>query len=119
MGFRVETSEQCTPVREVLIEMVVHHVIEEINEEKYKVENRKRKASEGDDNDEENEFPLTETKEEERSHEKSELSRLKKLIPTMSIKNNVTQLDIILEAIRYIDTLKDKLARREMVEELE
>jgi hypothetical protein len=30
----------------------------------------------------------------------------------MSIKDNVTQLDIILEAIRYIDSLRDKLARR-------
>jgi hypothetical protein len=29
----------------------------------------------------------------------------------MSIKDNVTQLDIILEAIRYIDSLRDKLDR--------
>ena len=37
--------------------------------------------------------------------------RLQKLIPTMSIKDNVTQLDIILEAIRYIDSLREKLDR--------
>ena len=40
--------------------------------------------------------------------------RLQKLIPTVSIKDNVTQLDIILEAIRYIDTLRDKLANRDL-----
>ena len=37
-------------------------------------------------------------------------SRLQKLIPSVSIKENVTQLDIILEAIRYIDNLTYKLA---------
>ena len=37
--------------------------------------------------------------------------RLQKFIPTMSIKDNVTQLDIILEAIRYIDSLREKLDR--------
>ena len=36
--------------------------------------------------------------------------RLQKLIPSVSIKENVTQLDIILEAIRYIDNLTYKLA---------
>ena len=36
--------------------------------------------------------------------------RLKELIPTVSAKDNVTQLDIILEAIRYIDSLQNKLA---------
>ena len=35
--------------------------------------------------------------------------RLQQLVPTMSAKDNVTQLDIILEAIRYIDSLRDKL----------
>ena len=36
--------------------------------------------------------------------------RLKELIPSVSAKDNVTQLDIILEAIRYIDSLQSRLA---------
>jgi len=42
--------------------------------------------------------------------EENDLIRLKELIPSVSAKDNVTQLDIILEAIRYIDNLKNKLA---------
>merc|ERR1712012_260030 len=42
--------------------------------------------------------------------EENDLIRLKELIPTVSAKDNVTQLDIILEAIRYIDSLQNKLA---------
>ena len=34
---------------------------------------------------------------------------LHQLLPTLCIKENVTQLDIILEAIRYIDSLTHKL----------
>merc|ERR1711874_420956 len=77
--------------------------------------NRKRKASEVQSNDdvvaieEEEEISVDEHK-----TEKKEPSRLQQLIPTVSIKDNVTQLDIILEAIRYIDTLRDKLANREV-----
>ena len=37
------------------------------------------------------------------------LLRLQKLIPSVSIKENVSQLDIILEAIRYIAKLATKL----------
>ena len=36
--------------------------------------------------------------------------RLQDLIPSITAKDNVTQLDIILEAIRYIDSLQNKLA---------
>merc|ERR1712025_287310 len=39
-----------------------------------------------------------------------DLIRLQELIPSVAAKNNVTHLDIILEAIRYIDSLQDKLA---------
>eukprot|EP00092_Neocalanus_flemingeri_P078986 GFUD01098356.1.p2 GENE.GFUD01098356.1~~GFUD01098356.1.p2 ORF type:complete len:114 (+),score=54.92 GFUD01098356.1:41-382(+) len=39
-----------------------------------------------------------------------DLSRLKDLIPSITAKDNITQLDIILEAIRYIDSLQNKLA---------
>merc|ERR1712113_733228 len=48
--------------------------------------------------------------EEEVLTEKSELGRLHQLLPSLCIKENVTQLDIILEAIRYIDSLTHKLA---------
>merc|ERR1712154_202601 len=47
--------------------------------------------------------------EEEMMTERTELGRLHQLLPTLSIKENVTQLDIILEAIRYIDSLTHKL----------
>ena len=32
------------------------------------------------------------------------------MVPSVSAKDNVTQLDIILEAIRYIDSLQNRLA---------
>jgi hypothetical protein len=35
--------------------------------------------------------------------------RLKGLLPSLSRKENVTQLDVILEAIRYIDSLRGRL----------
>ena len=38
--------------------------------------------------------------------------RLKELVPSVSVKDNVTQLDVILEAIRYIASLRSQLERR-------
>ncbi len=38
-----------------------------------------------------------------------EFSRLKNLVPSISKKSSVTKLDVILEAIRYIDQLQDQL----------
>ena len=38
-----------------------------------------------------------------------EFSRLKKLVPAISKKQSVSKLDVILEAIRYIDQLQDQL----------
>lgn len=38
-----------------------------------------------------------------------EFSRLKNLVPAISKKNTVSKLDVILEAIRYIDQLQDQL----------
>eukprot|EP00092_Neocalanus_flemingeri_P105946 GFUD01135869.1.p1 GENE.GFUD01135869.1~~GFUD01135869.1.p1 ORF type:complete len:110 (+),score=45.87 GFUD01135869.1:26-331(+) len=95
--------------------MVVHHVTEdtadrECVEDRCKFKNRKRKA--GDEEVYEADASVLNSTEEEQSSEKCELSRLQKLIPTMSIKDNVTQLDIILEAIRYIDSLRDRLANK-------
>merc|ERR1719278_677653 len=39
-----------------------------------------------------------------------ELGRLKELVPSVSVKDNVSQLDVILEAIRYIASLQGRLA---------
>merc|ERR1712013_638034 len=50
---------------------------------------------------------------EERPSERWEnvrLERLQEMIPSVAAKDNVAHLDIILEAIRYIDSLRDKLA---------
>merc|ERR1712203_149298 len=41
-----------------------------------------------------------------------ELSRLKELVPSVCVKDNVSQLDVILEAIRYISSLQGKLTDR-------
>jgi hypothetical protein len=38
-----------------------------------------------------------------------EFGRLKKLVPAISKKSTVSKLDVILEAIRYIDQLQDQL----------
>ena len=38
-----------------------------------------------------------------------EFSRLKKIVPSISKKQTVSKLDVILEAIRYIDQLQDQL----------
>jgi hypothetical protein len=38
-----------------------------------------------------------------------EFTRLKSLVPTISKKQTVSKLDVILEAIRYIDQLQDQL----------
>jgi len=38
-----------------------------------------------------------------------EFSRLKNLVPSISKKQSVSKLDVILEAIRYIDSLQDQL----------
>ena len=45
--------------------------------------------------------------------------RLKELVPSVSVKDNVTQLDVILEAIRYIASLRNQLERRRGEEEEE
>merc|ERR1711915_85477 len=75
----------------------------------------KRKGKAGNDickKLEEKHEELTGEVKEDSSTEISGLSRLQKLLPSVSIKNNVTQLDIILEAIRYIDTLQFKLEEK-------
>eukprot|EP00090_Calanus_glacialis_P040709 TRINITY_DN7113_c0_g1_i4.p2 TRINITY_DN7113_c0_g1~~TRINITY_DN7113_c0_g1_i4.p2 ORF type:complete len:112 (-),score=50.79 TRINITY_DN7113_c0_g1_i4:122-424(-) len=84
---------------------------EENLEVKDMMESRKRKLNEMTDMVEESTYVEEEEEGKENLTEKCELLRLQKLIPTMSIKDNVTQLDIILEAIRYIDSLREKLDR--------
>jgi len=51
-----------------------------------------------------------EKREDNEESEAGKLSRLQEVIPSVAAKDNVTHLDIILEAIRYIDSLQDKLA---------
>ena len=41
-----------------------------------------------------------------------EFSRLKNLVPSIQKKQSVSQLDVILEAIRYIDQLQDQLVEQ-------
>lgn len=41
-----------------------------------------------------------------------EFSRLKRLVPAISKKQSVSKLDVILEAIRYIDQLQDQLVEQ-------
>merc|ERR1712032_801134 len=53
-----------------------------------------------------------EDKDNEGGEAELELSRLKKLVPSVCVKDNVSQLDVILEAIRYISSLQGKLADR-------
>jgi len=65
-------------------------------------ENHSDNSLESDTNDTEDD-PVT---------EEEELSRLKSLVPSITVKENVTQLDIILEAIRYIDSLKHRLVEK-------
>ena len=38
-------------------------------------------------------------------------------MPSLSVKDNVTQLDVILEAIRYIASLRSQLERKKNEEE--
>ena len=42
----------------------------------------------------------------------AEFGRLKRLVPTISKKETVSKLDVILEAIRYIDQLQDQLVEQ-------
>ncbi|CAB4069222.1 unnamed protein product [Lepeophtheirus salmonis] len=43
---------------------------------------------------------------------KAEFRRLKTILPSIRRKDNVSKLDIILEAIKYIDDLQDQLMDR-------
>ena len=43
---------------------------------------------------------------------KAEFKRLKTILPSLKAKENVSKLDIILEAIKYIDDLQDQLFDR-------
>merc|ERR1712001_617161 len=67
----------------------------------------KAKETEEDKDDKENEGT-----EDTAGEAELELSRLKELVPSVCIKDNVSQLDVILEAIRYISSLQGKLADR-------
>merc|ERR1711936_861105 len=64
------------------------------------------------DEEEEKEDKENEGTEDNPGEAELELSRLKELVPSVSVKDNVSQLDVILEAIRYISSLQGKLADR-------
>ena len=79
----MKTTEQSRPDCEIFIVMVVHDGTEvtegrECVEDKYKVKNRKRKASEGENDveeDDETDRSVPDGKVEEQSSEKYQLSR--------------------------------------------
>merc|ERR1712179_247419 len=96
-------------------------------EDKGKDDNKDTSEAEEVDNVNEDERRKDETKEEEEEKDDKEnegrddsaaaeaeleLSRLKELVPSVCVKDNVSQLDVILEAIRYISSLQGKLADR-------
>merc|ERR1712060_291987 len=70
-------------------------------------EDQAKETDEEDKDDKENEGT-----EDTAGEAELELSRLKELVPSVCIKDNVSQLDVILEAIRYISSLQGKLADR-------
>merc|ERR1712013_56080 len=71
-----------------------------------------KEAIEKDEEEEEKEDKENEGTEDNPGEAELELSRLKELVPSVSVKDNVSQLDVILEAIRYISSLQGKLADR-------
>merc|ERR1711997_1032833 len=73
------------------------------------LDNKHNPEVDEDEGEEEGSSVVDSLTEEEMMTERSELGRLHQLLPTLCIKENVTQLDIILEAIRYIDSLIHKL----------
>merc|ERR1712228_1060156 len=80
---------------------------ETAEEEKEEENVKEDQAKETDEDDKENEGT-----EDTAGEAELELSRLKELVPSVCIKDNVSQLDVILEAIRYISSLQGKLADR-------
>merc|ERR1712083_623862 len=80
---------------------------EEEKEEENVKEDQAKETEEEDKDDKENEGT-----EDTAGEAELELSRLKELVPSVCIKDNVSQLDVILEAIRYISSLQGKLADR-------
>merc|ERR1711994_371242 len=74
---------------------------EEEKEEENVKEDQAKETDEEDKDDKENEGT-----EDTAGEAELELSRLKELVPSVCIKDNVSQLDVILEAIRYISSLQ-------------
>merc|ERR1712062_846817 len=77
----------------------------EEEKEEENVKEDQAKETEEDKDDKENEGT-----EDTAGEAELELSRLKELVPSVCIKDNVSQLDVILEAIRYIASLQGRLA---------
>merc|ERR1719430_810155 len=77
-------------------------------------EGERKRAQEKEKENEEGEEREEQDEKDEDSGEEAEieLSRLKELVPSVSVKDNVSQLDVILEAISYIASLQGRLADR-------
>merc|ERR1711899_349951 len=87
-----------------------HDGASEEEEEEQAVELKVDKEEDVKDEEEEKEDKENEGTEDNPGEAELELSRLKELVPSVSVKDNVSQLDVILEAIRYISSLQGKLA---------
>merc|ERR1711874_629261 len=97
--------------RDVFSNMVVKDTSEDRGEDKKgdQTNTEERDTDHRNDNDA-NERLADDNLKEEEEPDIVDLLRLQDLIPSVAAKDNVTHLDIILEAIRYIDSLQDKLA---------
>merc|ERR1712212_498321 len=104
-------------------DMVVGGKVEDKDRDENK--NTAEEEKEEDDNVKEDETKEAKEEEEDKDDKENEgtgdtaareaeleLSRLKELVPSVCVKDNVSQLDVILEAIRYISSLQGKLADR-------
>merc|ERR1712223_673693 len=89
-----------------------HDGASEEEEEEQAGELKVDKEEDVKDEEEEKEDKENEGTEDNPGEAELELSRLKELVPSVSVKDNVSQLDVILEAIRYISSLQGKLADR-------
>merc|ERR1712183_978641 len=110
MGSSVQAVDQCTPHHRAQRTQTTPQTTPPIPATSRMVVLDNKHNPDMEEEEEEEECSVIDSlTEEEMMTERSELGRLHQLLPTLYIKENVTQLDIILEAIRYIDSLTHKL----------
>merc|ERR1712037_411500 len=109
MGSRAGTLDLAGRASSALL-AVCDMVVQEGSEERVgtngKEEERVNGVADQGDEEQEKEESATDSPEEA----ELELDRLKELVPSVSVKDSVSQLDVILEAIRYIASLQGRLA---------